>query len=139
MYIGQRFSASEHDSQEVTGSDSLPHYSAVKVRGVLLIVRSTHQSAWSVIARLLLLCLVHLHLHFIGSRKKLCDNTNPHLSCLHLHNTSRTMDLNGTGSSSISTSGTAAIAKMIISVDQWGVIHAPHAQARALLAEHGCR
>ena len=30
-------------------------------------------------------------------------------------------------------------AVMIVSVDQFGIAHAPHGQARALLVEHGCR
>lgn len=63
----------------------------------------------------------------------------PHLSCLVLHTAGKKVESIGTDSSSDITVETAVTAKMIISVDQWGVIHAPHAQARALLTEHGCR
>ena len=49
----------------------------------------------------------------------------PHLSCLVLHTAGKKVESIGTDSSSDITVETAVTAKMIISVDQWGVIHAP--------------
>jgi hypothetical protein len=62
-----------------------------------------------------------------------------HTTCFPLHNAAKNPESNDNDSSSVGTSEAVVTAKMIISVDQWGVIHAPHAQARALLTEHGCR